>query len=195
VIDRTPHIIAGLFAGTDGVHPYPPTVFTKKGTIMKKSIALFITVATLVFTSINVVPHGVAGATALLQTDASAIKKEVLGQGTSAISPDRVLLLQRRTFAPGSDSGAHPAPGPTVLYVDSGVVEFTVTDGAALLTRHGSTTSETVAAGDEVDLNQGDAVFYDQGVVHDVANSYDSPAVTLEARFNPNETTAATPAP
>jgi quercetin dioxygenase-like cupin family protein len=162
---------------------------------MKKSIALFITVITLAFILIDVAPHGVAGATALLQTDASAVKKEVLGQGASAIAPDRVLLLQRRTFAPGSDSGAHPAPGPTVLYVDSGVVEFKVSEGAALLTRHGATTSETVAAGDEVDLAQGDAIFYDQGVVHDVANTYDAPAVTLEARLNPSETTAATPAP
>jgi quercetin dioxygenase-like cupin family protein len=163
---------------------------------MKKSIALFFTVVTLAFILIDVVPHGVAEATALLQTDASAVKKEVLGQGTSAISPDRVLLLQRRTFAPGSDSGAHPAPGPTVLYVDTGVVEFTVTDGAALLTRHGSTTSESVASGDTVDLGEGDAVFYDQGVVHDVANTAVDPAVTLESRFNPQEApAAATPAP
>jgi quercetin dioxygenase-like cupin family protein len=163
---------------------------------MKKSVALFFTVVTLACILINVVSHGVAGATTLLQTDANAVKKEVLGQGASAIAPDRVLLLQRRTFAPGSDSGAHPAPGPTVLYVDSGVVEFKVSEGAALVTRHGSTVSETVAAGDEVDLAQGDAIFYDQGVVHDVTNSYDAPAVTLEARLNPNEAAAAaTPAP
>jgi quercetin dioxygenase-like cupin family protein len=162
---------------------------------MKKLISPFIAIVSLAFILINVVPHGVAGASPLPQTDASAVKKEVLGQGISAVAPDRVLLLQRRTFSPGSDSGAHPAPGPTVLYVDSGAVEFKVTDGAALLTRHGSTTQETVAAGNEVDLSQGDAIFYDQGVVHDVANTYDAPAVTLEARFNPNETMAATPAP
>jgi quercetin dioxygenase-like cupin family protein len=126
---------------------------------------------------------------------AAAIAKEILGQGASAVAPDRVLVLQRRTFAPGSDSGAHPAPGPTVLYVDSGVVEFAVDEGAALVTRQGGGEQEPVAAGDEVDLAAGDSVFYDQGVVHDVANTYDTPAVTLEARFNPSEQVAATPTP
>jgi quercetin dioxygenase-like cupin family protein len=152
-------------------------------------------VAALAFVVIGAAPHGVAGAAATAATDASAITKEVLGQGASAIAPDRVMLLQRRTFAPGSDSGAHPAPGPTVLYVDSGVVEFTVKEGAALVTRNGATTTESVAAGDEVDLAQGDAIFYDEGVVHDVSNTYADPAVTLEARFNPMEAKAATPTP
>ena len=103
------------------------------------------------------------------------------------MAPDRVQLLQRRTFAPGSARGAHPPPPPTVLFVDSGTVEFTVDEGAALLTRRGATEQKPVAAGDEVDLEQGDAVFYDEGVVHDVANVYDDPAVTLEARLNPPE--------
>jgi quercetin dioxygenase-like cupin family protein len=125
----------------------------------------------------------------------TAITKELLGQGASAVAPDRVLLLQQRTFAPGSDSGAHPAPGPTVLYVDSGEVEFAVAEGAALLTRQGAGEQETIMAGDEVELYQGDAVFYDEGVVHDVANPNTAPAVTLEARLNPVEEATPTPQP
>src|SRR4051794_21783334 len=160
---------------------------------MRKYLGLFVIVAVLALIQFDVVPNG-AGASPLPQTE--AVQKEVLGQGMSAVAPDRLLLLQRRTFAPGSDSGAHPAPGPTVLYVDSGVVNFGVSDGAALLTRHGSTTTETVAAGDTVEMGLGDAIFYDEGVVHDVANSSAEPAVTLEARFNPKEAPApATPAP
>jgi quercetin dioxygenase-like cupin family protein len=126
----------------------------------------------------------------------AGITKETLGQGTSAVAPDRVLLLARRTFAPGADSGAHPAPGPVVLYVESGAVAFAVQDGAALVTRAGSTTTESVAAGSEVTLNTGDAVSYDQGVVHDVYNEGKVPAVTLEARLNPSAPAAtATPTP
>src|SRR5215212_12071257 len=144
----------------------------------------------IAFAVTGTVQHSIAGATPQT-TDTTAVAKEILGQGGSAVAPDRVLLLQRRTFAPGSDSGAHPAPGPTVLFVDSGTVEFSVDEGAALLTRRGASEEEPVGAGDEVDLEQGDAVFYDEGVVHDVGNVYDDPAVTLEARLNPPEMPAA----
>src|SRR5262245_26258650 len=122
---------------------------------MRKYLALFVTVVTFAFVLVAAAPHGAAGAATPAATDASVITKEILGQGTSAVAPDRVLLLQRRTFAPGSDSGAHPAPGPTVLYVDSGSVEFAVNEGAALLTRHGATTSEPVTAGSKVNLGSG----------------------------------------
>lgn len=126
----------------------------------------------------------------------TGVTKETLGQTTSAIAPDRVLLLARRTFAPGADSGSHPAPGPVVLYVESGTITFSVQDGEAIVTRAGATTTETVAAGKEESLNQGDEVSYDQGVVHDVYNEGTVPAVTLEARLNPSTPAApATPTP
>jgi quercetin dioxygenase-like cupin family protein len=152
---------------------------------MPKYFAVLVAGVAIAFAVTGTVQHSIAGAATPQATDTTGVAKEILGQGASAVAPDRVLLLQRRTFAPGSDSGAHPAAGPTVLFVDSGTVEFTVDEGAALLTRQGATESKLVAAGNEVDLEQGDAVFYDAGVVHDVANAYDDPAVTLEARLNP----------
>ncbi len=124
---------------------------------------------------------------------AAQVKKETLGQGQTAVAPDRTLLLARRTFPAGSDSGAHPAPGPVVLYVESGTLTFSVTQGAALVTHKGGTAAETISAGANVTLNAGDVVTYDQGVVHDVRNDGTEPAVTLESRLNP--TAAATPAP
>jgi quercetin dioxygenase-like cupin family protein len=161
---------------------------------MKQHLAFFIATAAITFAAAGIGTHTTVAA-ATPAAGAAAVTKVALGQGTSALVPDRVLLLQRRTFAPGSDSGAHPAPGPTVLYVDSGVVEFAVDKGAALLTRSGMTQQEPVAAGTQVELGQGDAVFYDAGVVHDVANPGADPAVTLEARLNPREETPATPKP
>ena len=130
---------------------------------------------------------------------AEPIAKETLGSGQSAVAPDRVLLLSRRTFAPGADSGEHPAPGPVVLFVESGTIGFTVIDGAALVTRayveadsdstpetsEAPEAPETVAEGTEVLLAPGDSVFYDEGVVHTVRNAGDVEAVTLEARLNP----------
>jgi len=119
------------------------------------------------------------------------ITREQLGSGGPSLAPDRVLLIQRRTFAPGSDSGAHPAPGPVVLYVESGAIDFAVDQGAAFVTRSeyaGTDTpaeTEPVPAGTEVTLNEGDSVFYDEGVVHTVRNTGGVDAVTLEARLNP----------
>ncbi len=162
---------------------------------MQKSLLLFATVAVLAFILIGVVPRGAAGAATPAATNASAVTKEILGQGAAAVAPDRVLILQRRTFAPGSDSGSHPAPGPTVLYVDSGAIEFGVDEGAALLTRQGETAPQEIAAGDRIALNAGDFVFYDEGVIHDVANPNADPAVTLESRLNPAEAAPATPTP
>ena len=162
---------------------------------MRQHFTFFVAVAALAFTAFSSAPHGVAGAATPPAADTAMITKEILGQGGSAVVPDRVLLLQRRTFAPGSDSGSHPAPGPTVLYVNSGEVEFTVAEGAALVTRQGASEQESIAAGDEVELYQGDAVVYDAGVVHDVANPGTGPAVTLEARLNPAEETTGTPQP
>jgi len=163
---------------------------------MKQHLAFLIAAAAITFAAAGIGTHtAVDAATPAAGAVPAAVTKEALGQGTSALVPDRVLLLQRRTFAPGSDSGAHPAPGPTVLYVDSGVVEFAVDKGAALLTRSGMTEQEPVAAGTQVELGQGDVVFYDAGVVHDVANPGADPAVTLEARLNPREEAPATPNP
>jgi quercetin dioxygenase-like cupin family protein len=119
-----------------------------------------------------------------------------LGRGTSAVAPDRILILQQRTFAPGGDSGAHPAAGPVVLSVRSGEIVFAVVEGAAQVSRAGTTQPETIAAGSEATLEAGDSVFYDEGVVHDVRNDDEYPAVTLEARLNPAaENAPATPTP
>jgi quercetin dioxygenase-like cupin family protein len=154
-------------------------------TARPQSLALLVAGVALAVAVTGAAQHSSAAPATPQASPTSAIGKEILGQGASAVAPDRVLLLQRRTFAPGSDSGAHPAPGPTVLYVDSGTVEFAVEEGAALVTRHGASEQAPVTAGNEVDLAAGDAVFYDAGVVHDVANTYNDPAVTLEARLNP----------
>ena len=119
-------------------------------TAMPKYLAVLVAGVALAIGVTGTVQHSLAGAATPQATDTTAITKEILGQGTSAVAPDRVLLLQRRTFAPGSDSGAHPAARPTVLFVDSGTVEFTVDEGAALLTRRGATEQKPIAAGDEV---------------------------------------------
>ena len=117
----------------------------------------------------------------------TGVTVEVLGRGGLAVVPDRELLLRRRTFAPGASTTPHPADGPVVLAVEAGTVGFTVVEGAAQLTRAAATgtpgPTEAVVAGTEVILTPGDALFYDEGVVHVVRNTGDGVAVTVEARL------------
>jgi mannose-6-phosphate isomerase-like protein (cupin superfamily) len=153
-------------------------------------------VLALILIAVTVLGAGLrqAGAQDATPTAANTgVKVDVLGKMQSSVAPDRVLILQRRTFAPGSDSGAHPAQGPVVLYVDSGSVVFSVVEGAAIVTRAGSTTTETITAGNQATLATGDEVSYDEGVVHEVSNPADQPAVTYESRLNPSETATPTP--
>jgi quercetin dioxygenase-like cupin family protein len=181
--------------GHPGVaHPSVSVMIGERIT-MRQFLGVFFTLATLIVVGIGVATQSGAAPLKAQAATPAAVDKAVLGQGVSALDPNRVLLLQRRTFAPGSDSGAHPAPGPTVLYVDSGTIEFGVDTGTALLTRKGETETTGIEAGERVALEAGDAVFYDEGVVHDVANPNTDAGVTLEARFNPNETAPATPQP
>ena len=162
---------------------------------MRPYLGVFFTLATLIIFGIGLATHTGAAPMKAQAAAPATVDKAILGQGVSALDPHRVLLLQRRTFAPGSDSGSHPAAGPTVLYVDSGTIEFGVDTGAALLTRNGETKATSITDGERVALEAGDAIFYDEGVVHDVANPNSKPGVTLEARFNPNDASPATPQP
>lgn len=126
----------------------------------------------------------------------AGVTVQVLGTTESAVAPGRTLLLQRRMFEPGADSGTHAAPGPVVIYVEAGSVTFRVDKGAALMTKAGAKATETIAEGKEATLNRGDTVAYDQGVVHDVSNPGNTQAVTVESRLNPSTSAAAaTPTP
>lgn len=132
--------------------------------------------------------------TAAPPATAEPLLRETLGRVASSVAPGRDLLLTRRTFQPGADSGAHPAAGPVVLFVASGPVNFLVGDGgAALATVAGE--ERPVAAGEEVMLETGDSVAYDEGVVHTVGNPGPAEAITIEARLNPTEAGAVPASP
>lgn len=138
----------------------------------------------LLGTALSAIP-AIAAAQGKPAAAATGITQVTLGKDATAVAPGRNLLLNQRTFAPGADSGAHPAPGPVVLYVQDGYVGFKVVQGEATVTWGSTGKAEPVMAGSEVKLMPGDEVSYDQGVVHEVRNIGVTNAITIEARLNP----------
>jgi quercetin dioxygenase-like cupin family protein len=120
----------------------------------------------------------------------TGVKVETLGRGPSRAAPGNTLLLFRMTFAPGGKIALHRHPGDGVFYVDSGRITWTTGEGTPLLTRAAAaaaiaagtpTPPEPLAAGQEVVLEPGDAVFYDGQTSHEVRNDGAEEAVVLYA--------------
>jgi quercetin dioxygenase-like cupin family protein len=86
-------------------------------------------------------------------------------------------------FQPDSEIFPHSHPGTIVLGVESGTFGWTLLDGTAHVVRGaaaGSTGAEDVTeAGTEVILEVGDAIYYEDDVVHTARGASDEPTVVL----------------
>ena len=118
------------------------------------------------------------------------VRVETLGRGPSSAASGYTLLLIRLTFAAGGSIALHTHPGDAVFFVESGRIAWTTGEGTPLLTRAAAaaaiaagtpTPPEPVAAGQEVVLEPGDAVFYDGQTSHAVRNDGAEEAVVLYA--------------
>jgi quercetin dioxygenase-like cupin family protein len=104
-----------------------------------------------------------------------------VGSGEPSIAPGYLLSLRRGVFEAGGIVPLHHHPGALVIYVESGVLTYSVSDGEALVTRAvdgGGTPepAETIGPGDATRLMPGDVV-YEDGVVHVTENEGDEPAI------------------
>lgn len=125
-----------------------------------------------------------AGAPAVTQTElAPGVIAEVFAGVPSARAPGQTVYLVRLSFEPGSEAAAHGHPGTTVLAIDSGTLGFTLQQGTVHVVRGagtGATEAEVVSeAGAEISLNPGDAIYYEDDVIHSVRNAGDEPASVL----------------
>lgn len=155
---------------------------------MRPSIVLLS--ATLLLASITFASHVevVAQQTTPVTSGITDVTVETLGRGTSSAAPGYTLLLSRLTFSPGGSIALHTHPGDAVFAVASGRIMWTTGDGTPLLTRADAaaaiaagtpTPPQPLAAGQEVALETGDAVFYDGQTSHSVRNDGTEDATVL----------------
>jgi quercetin dioxygenase-like cupin family protein len=102
-----------------------------------------------------------------------------VGGGEPAFAPGYLLSLRRGIFEPGGIVPLHHHPGALVIYVESGALTYTVSEGEALVTRVAAegtpAPTERLGPGDAALLQPGDVV-YEEGVVHVTENLGEEPA-------------------
>ena len=96
------------------------------------------------------------------------------------------MYVARFTFQPGAEIFPHSHPGTTVLGVAAGTFGWTLLAGTAHVVRGagtgGTATEDVTAPGTEVILEPGDAIFYEDDVVHTARGAGDTPAVVHAAQ-------------
>ena len=117
---------------------------------------------------------------------APGVVAEVFAAAPSARAPGQTVYAARFTFQPGAEIFPHSHPGTTVLGVASGTFGWTLLAGTAHVVRGAGAGAAAGAAGPaedvtepgtEVILEAGDAIFYEDDVVHTARGAGAEPAV------------------
>jgi quercetin dioxygenase-like cupin family protein len=115
---------------------------------------------------------------------APGVTAEVFSGVPSDRAPGQTLYTTRFVFQPGSEIFPHNHPGTTSLTVESGTFGWTLLEGTAHVIRGAASgsptgTEELTTPGTEVILNPGDAIHYEDDVVHTARGAGDAPTVIL----------------
>lgn len=115
---------------------------------------------------------------------APGVTAEVYAGAPSVRADGQTVYLARFVFQPGAEIFPHSHPGTTILGVQSGEFGWTLLEGEAYVVRGaaaGATgpTEEITEPGTEVILEPGDAIFYEDDVVHTARGASDEEAVVL----------------
>ena len=113
---------------------------------------------------------------------APGVVAEVFAAVPSARAPGQTVYVARFTFQPGAEIFSHNHPGTTILGVASGSFGWTLLKGSAHVVRGAASgaaepAEDVTEAGTEVILEPGDAIYYEDDVVHTAKGAGDTPAV------------------
>ncbi len=114
---------------------------------------------------------------------APGVTAEIFAAVPSDRAPGQTVYVARFVFEPGSEIFPHTHPGTAVLAVESGTWGWTLLEGTAHVVRGaaaGNTEVEDVTEpGTEVLLEVGDAIYYEEDVVHTARGAGDDQTVLL----------------
>lgn len=102
---------------------------------------------------------------------APGVVAEVFAGVPSARAPGQTVYVARFTFQPDAEIFPHSHPGTTILAVASGTFGWTLLAGTAHVVRGAASAEpqppqDVTETGTEVILEPGDAIFYEDDVVH-----------------------------
>jgi quercetin dioxygenase-like cupin family protein len=109
---------------------------------------------------------------------------EIFAGAPSDRAPEQTVFLARFVLQPGAEIYPHNHPGTTILGVASGSLGWTLLEGSAHVVR-GAAAGATGPAedltepGTDVILEPGDAIFYEDDVVHTARGAGDEETVVL----------------
>jgi quercetin dioxygenase-like cupin family protein len=159
---------------------------------MRHQLTRIIVIALMALALVSSLPVGLAAqeSTPDATTDeaitvielAPGVTAEVFAGAPSARAQGQTVYLARFVFQPGAEIFPHSHPGTVVLGVASGSFGWKLVDGSAHVVRGaaaGATgpTEDITEPGTEVILQPGDAIFYEDDVVHTARGAADTESV------------------
>jgi quercetin dioxygenase-like cupin family protein len=117
---------------------------------------------------------------------APGVTAEVFAGAPSVRAPEQTVYVARFVFQSGAEIFPHSHPGTTVLGVESGSLGWTLQEGTAHVLRGAASgasgrTEDLTEPGSDVILEPGDAIFYEDDVVHTARGASDGETVVLGA--------------
>jgi quercetin dioxygenase-like cupin family protein len=115
---------------------------------------------------------------------APGVTAEIFTGVPTALAPGKTLYTIRVVIQPGSELFAHIHPGTTSIGVVSGTLGWTLLEGTVYVVRGAASgapaeTEVVTEPGTVVTLNPGDALYYEDDVVHTAHGVGDEPVVFL----------------
>ena len=113
---------------------------------------------------------------------APGVVAEVFAGVPSVRAPGQTVYVARFTFQPDGEIFPHSHPGTTVLAVAAGTFGWTLLAGTAHVVRGAASgaaepAEDVTELGTEVILEPGDAIYYEEDVVHTARGAGEEPAV------------------
>lgn len=137
-------------------------------------------------------------ATVTPPAETTGVTSQVLAVTEPQSAPGQELAVRLTTIAPGGGLVPHTHPGTQLIWLESGTLHLVVVDGEVPITRAPNNgtpgPAETLASGQETELNAGDSWVEGEGVVHYGVNTGEEPAVLRVASLYQAGEPAAQPA-